>query len=136
MSHVQAFNVGAYATKQPWTISSSASLVEARRIMREHRVRELPVVDGGRPIGIVSLRDLRLLETVAEFPLDAVTAEEAMAKTSYTVTADARLDTVAEHMERHRLGSAIVVSDDGAVEGIFSIGNSCHALADLVRGGA
>jgi acetoin utilization protein AcuB len=133
MSHVQALNVGSYATKQSWTIPSSASLVEARRIMRDHHVRELPVVDHGRLVGIVSLRDLRVLETVAEFPLDAVTAEEAMLKTAYTVTADARLDAVAEHMERHKLGSAIVVGNDGAVEGIFSIGSACHALADLVH---
>ncbi|HEY3803530.1 MAG TPA: CBS domain-containing protein [Kofleriaceae bacterium] len=130
---MQTLNVGSYATKQPWTLPPSASLVEARRIMRDHHVRELPVVAAGRLVGIVALRDLRVLETVADVPLDAVTAEEAMLKTSYTVTTDARVDVVAEHMERHKLGVAIVVDRSGTVEGIFSIGNACRAIADLVR---
>jgi CBS domain-containing protein len=33
-------------------------IATAARLMREHRVRRLPVVEGGRPIGIISLDDL------------------------------------------------------------------------------
>ncbi len=43
----------------PLTISSGCSVDEAMRIMTEHRVRHLPVVDGaGTVLGIVSIGDL------------------------------------------------------------------------------
>jgi CBS domain-containing protein len=43
----------------PLTISPGCSVDEAMRIMTEHRVRHLPVVDGaGTVLGIVSIGDL------------------------------------------------------------------------------
>jgi CBS domain-containing protein len=40
------------------SVSPTASVDEAIRLMRQHDVRRLPVVESGRPIGIVSLGDL------------------------------------------------------------------------------
>jgi CBS domain-containing protein len=40
------------------TIDADASLKDAVKLMREHALRRLPVVDHGRPAGIVSLGDL------------------------------------------------------------------------------
>jgi len=42
------------------TISSSAMVREAIETMRRHDIRRLPVVDGGSPIGVVSLGDLAM----------------------------------------------------------------------------
>lgn len=42
------------------TVSSSATVREAIETMRRHDIRRLPVVDGGSPIGIVSLGDLSM----------------------------------------------------------------------------
>jgi CBS domain-containing protein len=42
-----------------WTCSAEDTIETAARIMREHRVRRLPVVDAaGKPVGVVSLDDL------------------------------------------------------------------------------
>ena len=40
------------------SVSPTASVDEAIRLMRQHDVRRMPVVESGRPIGIVSLGDL------------------------------------------------------------------------------
>jgi len=40
------------------TVSPDQSAHEAARLMRENDVRRLPVVEGGRPVGIVSIGDL------------------------------------------------------------------------------
>lgn len=46
-------------TRQPLTITPDESVSAAARIMSEHRVKRLPVVDGsGRLVGIVSRADL------------------------------------------------------------------------------
>ena len=51
--------VGDVCTAQVETLTPDASVDDAIRIMREHDVRRIPVVeDGGRPAGIVSIGDL------------------------------------------------------------------------------
>ncbi|MCG7203305.1 MULTISPECIES: CBS domain-containing protein [Streptomyces] len=42
------------------TVTPDDSLDQAVRLMREHAVRRLPVVDGDRPVGILALGDLAM----------------------------------------------------------------------------
>jgi CBS domain-containing protein len=42
-------------------VTPNDRIADAARVMREHAVRRLPVVDGGTPVGIVSLGDLALV---------------------------------------------------------------------------
>lgn len=124
--------ISRYMTRQVWTIERSASLAEAHALMRAHRIRHLPIMQAGELVGIVSLRDLHLLETIAEFPLESVQVDEAMTARPFVVTSDMPLDDVAEIMAEHKYGSAIVLGRDG-VEGIFTAVDACRALADVLR---
>ncbi|MEU7316409.1 CBS domain-containing protein [Streptomyces sp. NPDC007083] len=45
-------------TRDPVTVSPDTELRTAVELMRTHAVRRLPVVDGGRPAGMVSIGDL------------------------------------------------------------------------------
>ena len=53
-----ATRVGEVATRNPTTVTAEQSIEDALRLMREQDVRRLPVEQGGRPAGIVSLGDL------------------------------------------------------------------------------
>lgn len=44
----------------PVTLSSDQTVKDAVKLMREHDIRRLPVVDGGDLVGIVSLGDLAI----------------------------------------------------------------------------
>jgi CBS domain-containing protein len=46
------------ASKELATVSPDDSIADAVRIMRKQALRRIPVVDGGRPVGIVSIGDL------------------------------------------------------------------------------
>lgn len=50
--------VGDICSRELTTLSASDPIADAVTIMRDKAIRRLPVVDGGRPIGIVSLGDL------------------------------------------------------------------------------
>jgi CBS domain-containing protein len=47
-------------SRQLVTVRSDQPVDEAVRLMRAHALRRLPVVEGGKPIGMVSLGDLAL----------------------------------------------------------------------------
>jgi CBS domain-containing protein len=50
--------VGEVATRDLETLGPDATVREAVRVMREKAIRRLPIVEDGRPVGIVSLGDL------------------------------------------------------------------------------
>jgi CBS domain-containing protein len=57
-THSSEARVREWMTPDPVTLASSASPKEAAEIMLERGFRHIPVVDGERAIGIVSIRDV------------------------------------------------------------------------------
>jgi len=50
--------VGQWMTSQPVTLAPDAASGEALELMLERGFRHLPIVDGGKVVGVVSIRDL------------------------------------------------------------------------------
>jgi CBS domain-containing protein len=57
-THPSQARVREWMTTEPVTASESMDAAEGARIMLEHNFRHLPVVEGGRAVGIVSIRDV------------------------------------------------------------------------------
>jgi CBS domain-containing protein len=55
-----ATTLGEICTKDPVTLSSEDSVSEAIRLMSGKAIRRVPVMDQGKPVGIVSLGDLAI----------------------------------------------------------------------------
>lgn len=124
--------VGDYMTRHPFTIGHDIKLSVAHAAMREHRVRHLPVLDGGKLVGVISQRDLYFLETFKDAKLEEVAVEEAMTSDPYVVEATAPLVEVASEMIRRKLGTALV-AERGRVVGIFTAIDGLRALVDLAK---
>ncbi len=123
-----------HMTISPLVISSRRTMAEARQLMREKNIRHLPVVDGGKLVGIVSQRDLYLLETLKGVDPTTETVGEAMTSDPYAVPPDAPLEEVARTMAEYKYGSAVVV-DKGAVIGVFTTVDGLRALANILKRG-
>ena len=124
--------IARYMSTTPHTIGREQTLSTAHKIMREHRVRHLPVLEGGRLVGVISDRDLALIETLRDVDPTKVTVEDAMTQAPYTVSPDASLDEVVATMAEHRYGSAIIL-DNGNVVGVFTTVDALTALEDLLK---
>ncbi|AUX27851.1 XRE family transcriptional regulator [Sorangium cellulosum] len=121
-----------YMTASPHTIGLAQNLAHAHKVMREHRIRHLPVLDGGALVGVISERDLHLVETLRDVDPEKVAVEEAMTPVVYTISPDARLDEVSREMAEHKYGSAIVI-ERGKVVGVFTTTDGMRALAELLE---
>lgn len=121
--------VGDYMSRSPHTIGKDMSLATASKVMREHGVRHLPVLDGGQVIGILSNRDVYLLETLQDVEASGVTVEEAMSAEPYSVAAGTPLKEVVVHMAEHKYGAAVIM-DGKKVQGIFTTIDALRALAE------
>ena len=119
--------VDEFMTRLVHTIGSQSPLSDAHRLMNDHAIRHLPVLEGGKLVGVVSMRDLHLIETLKGVDPKEVTVDEAMSQDAYTVPPGTALIEVARTMAQHKYGSA-VIARDGKVEGIFTTIDALKAL--------
>ncbi|MBW8879723.1 MAG: CBS domain-containing protein, partial [Acidobacteria bacterium] len=99
--------VGKYMTAGAHTIGREQSLIAAKEAMHRNHVRHLPVLHAGQLVGVVSERELQIMEALPGSKLLSV--EDAMVPDVYTISEDAPLDAVAAEMARLKVGSAVVV---------------------------
>ncbi len=107
-------------TPNPTCVSPDDSIQNAARIMRDEDTGAVPVVENGRPVGIVTDRDI-VVRAVAEDQLgrpirDIVTGNIISARP------DMSTREAAELMSEHQVRRLPVVEDDHLV-GIVSIGD-------------
>lgn len=128
----QTILVQDYMTATPHSIGVSLSLSDAANMMKAYKIRHLPVLDGNQLVGIVSDRDIQMVNSMAGVKADDVPIEEAMSQSPYTVASTTPLEVCARHMAKHKLGSAVVVNANQKVVGVFTVTDGMNALADLL----
>jgi acetoin utilization protein AcuB len=121
-----------YMTTSPHSIGGEQTLATAARMMHEHHIRHLPVLSGGKLRGLLTDRDLKLVETFRDVDPAKLTVDEAMTEQPYAVSPETPLDEVVSTMAAGKFGSAIVVQN-GHVVGIFTTVDACQALSELLK---
>ncbi len=115
VAKVKRFESG--VVKEPITVSPAMSVREVLGITRQHRISGLPVLDGGRVVGIVTNRDLRF-ETNLDQPVkNIMTPREKLV----TVKEGASLEEAKALMHRHRLERVLVINGDWQLRGLMTV---------------
>jgi acetoin utilization protein AcuB len=120
--------VGMYMTRSPVTVERTTTMGRALRIMEDQGFRHLPVVDGGRLVGLVSERELKIVEHMQGVDSAMCVVGDFILGPPFHVAADANLRDVARAMAEKKFGSAVVV-DGEQVVGVFTTTDALKALA-------
>lgn len=127
--------VAEYMTPSPHSVAVDRTLADAHALMRRYRIRHLPVLDGGALVGIVTERDLALVETLKDVRPSEVEVEEAMSPDVYVVSPSTPLQEVATTLWRKKYGSAVVM-DGREIVGVFTTIDALRVLiTTLARAG-
>jgi CBS domain-containing protein len=116
-------------TSPAMVVAPNTTVPAANALMKQYRIRHLPVIENGRLVGIVSQGDLRQASIAAainadsyelHFMLDRLTVGKIMTRDVFTVTPDAFIVHAAELMTEHKIAGLPVVEKDGSVVGIVT----------------
>lgn len=118
-------------TPFPYSIGLGDPLSQAREMMKQHGIRHLPVMDGTRPAGVISDRDLRHAER-AQARTDEPLVRDFCALEPYVVELAEPLDAVLLQMARSHVDAVLVVKD-GRLAGIFTISDACRSYGKLLQ---
>jgi len=121
-------------TPFPWWVDIDEPLLAARELMRQHKVRHLPVKDNGKLVSVVTDRDLKfaLDPDLGLPPRESLRVRDVCVYTAYIVDIECRLEQVLETMAERKIGSALVTRD-GKLVGIFTSPDACRVLARMIR---
>ncbi len=121
-----------YMTVMPHTIGFDQTIKKAGEMLAEYKIRHLPVLKGGKLVGIVTDRDIKLVLSFQDVDASKATVEEAYTPEPYVTSPNAKLNEVVSHLAEKKYGCALV-ADNGKLVGIFTEIDAYKALSDLLE---
>ncbi|SMB79268.1 acetoin utilization protein AcuB [Desulfonispora thiosulfatigenes DSM 11270] len=127
-------------TANPYTISPKDIITDAFEIMSKHKIRRLPVLEGGKLVGIVTEKELQKVTPSnattlsiyeVNYLLAKATVKDAMSKNPIAISEDALLEEAAILMRDNRIGALPVMRGDKLV-GIITETDIFDAFIDLL----
>jgi acetoin utilization protein AcuB len=118
-----------WMSKPVVTVEKNASMQQASTLLKENRIRLLPVVDKGRLCGILSDRDLKRASASDATSLDVhellyliskIKVADIMTRDVVTVNQDWTVEEAADLMLDRKISGAPVVDDKGQLCGIIT----------------
>ncbi|MDR3589248.1 MAG: CBS and ACT domain-containing protein [Negativicutes bacterium] len=128
-------------TPNPLTIAPTTIVPEAAMMMKNNKIRRLPVVENGKLIGIVTDRDLRDVSpspatSLSVFELNYLLAKmvvrDVMKKEVITVNVNATIEEAALLMYNHKIGGLVVVDDADKVVGVLTETDIFKCFVDVM----
>ena len=101
----------------PITVEPDDSVEHALELMRTYHVSGLPVVTDKALVGILTNRDVRLVDDLAGTTVREVMTSEQLV----TVPAGTTLEEAKRHLHTHRIEKLLVVDDKGRLAGLLTM---------------
>lgn len=99
----------------PITVSPDDQLESVVRMMAEHQISGVPVVENGRAVGILTNRDLRFVKDLKR-PVSAI-----MTRDLVTAPTSIDMDDAKALLQQHRIEKLLLVDDKGRLEGLITV---------------
>lgn len=118
-----------WMSKQVVTIDVEESMSRALSLLKEHKVRMLPVVKKGKLVGVISDTDLKRASASDATSLDVhemlyllskIKIKDIMTKDPVTVPPDYTVEETAEVLLKHKISGAPVVDKGGEIVGVIT----------------
>ncbi len=127
MNQSERENLHKFTVNKVFMVDEDTSIMEVYNLMQKEQIRHVPVVHGGRAIGIISDRDIRFVSFASD--VTRYTAKDIMTENPYTVPANSDIGDVVRCMSQRKINSALIHDSSGKIVGIFTATDALNLLA-------
>lgn len=133
--------VGEIMAKNTLVLSRNDSVHKAFLLLKDNKIRHLPVVERKKVVGIVTDRDIRHFIVPRRDPrtkgkfnyqLRELTVEEVMTPDPITVTPDTNIEQVARLLLKHKIGGLPVIDEKQRLIGIVTEEDTLRVFVELM----
>lgn len=112
-------------TPCPYKIEAAATVTDAITKMELRNIRHLPVVEEGRMLGVITMREAELAVALGsgEQLVESVCSHKPL-----VVKAEEDLGAVTRKMAENKIECALVAGEDDSLQGIFTTTDACRLI--------
>ena len=129
-------NAGEACNREVVIVNGDAPLLEAARLMREHHVGDVVLVEEGPqgrvPVGIVTDRDLVVEVLAAGIDPATLAVRDVVTNALVTALEQEPFEDVVKRMRRHGVRRVPVVNRRGTLEGILALDDIVELLSETL----
>jgi CBS domain-containing protein len=107
-------------TANPRTCSTFSTVLEAVLIFRDADCGAVPVLDEGKPVGVLTDRDVALAVADYEEGLAGLPVTQVMTKGVVAIAPETGLDEIVDQFGDHRVRRLLVIDGEGLLQGIVA----------------
>jgi acetoin utilization protein AcuB len=129
-----------WMTSDVITVDPETSIVKVSQILKKHKIRRLPVLSGGRLLGMITDEDVKEASPSMATTLTAdelyhllaeTKAKDIMKSNPTTIRPDQTVEVAALKMLEHKVTGIPVVTEKGELVGIISQGDVFRVLTSI-----
>ncbi len=113
----QVKNYEAGVIREPFTVGPQTSIGEVLRLTRARNISGVPVVEGGKLVGIVTGRDMRFEKKLDDPVRNIMTRKDRLV----TVREGTSEEEVIQLLHKHRIEKVLVVNDAFELRGLITV---------------
>lgn len=114
-------------------IKRNPSALDVTKLMIKNKVGSVVLVDGvGKPVGIVTERDLLKKVSASNKPAKSIAVKSIMSSPVITIRAYDSIETAAAVMAKNKIKRLVVLEDNGSCAGVLSTTDIAGKLARIL----
>ncbi|HWP93718.1 MAG TPA: CBS domain-containing protein [Thermodesulfobacteriota bacterium] len=120
-----------YMTPNPLTVRQEEDVKEVFQLLVERGIRQAPVLEDGKLVGIITDRDLRMAVVQSSKESNLVVGD-IMTPNPITVTEYTKVEEAARLICRNKFNALPVVSDKGEIVGIITTTDILEGMLEVL----